>query len=165
MISLYELTEQYEGVLNLLYDGETSEQVILDTLESIDGEIEDKADNYAKIIKTMNAHAEAIEKEEKRLYSRRKALENRAQLLKSKLEENLRFIGKTKFKTALFSFNIQKNGGIQPMSITENIKEIPMKYLIVPDPVPDKQAIRELLKNKEVEWAKLEPYEESLRIR
>lgn len=165
MISLYELTEQYEGLLNLLYDGETSEQVILDTLESIDGEIEDKADNYAKIIETMNAHAEAIEKEEKRLYSRRNALENRAQLLKSKLEENLRFIGKTKFKTALFSFNIQKNGGTQPMSITENINEIPMKYLIVPEPVPDKQAIRELLKSKEVERAKLEPYGESLRIR
>ncbi|MBO1683294.1 siphovirus Gp157 family protein, partial [[Clostridium] scindens] len=50
---LYELTEQYDGVMNLLYDGETDEQTILDTLESIEGEIEDKADNYAKIIKNM----------------------------------------------------------------------------------------------------------------
>ena len=52
-MKLYELTEQYDGVMNLLYDGETDEQTILDTLEAIEGEIEDKADNYAKIIKTM----------------------------------------------------------------------------------------------------------------
>ena len=32
---LYELTEQYDGVMNLLYDGETDEQTILDTLESV----------------------------------------------------------------------------------------------------------------------------------
>jgi chromatin segregation and condensation protein Rec8/ScpA/Scc1 (kleisin family) len=165
MSNLYELTEQYEEILNLLYDGETDEQTILDTLESIDGEIEDKADNYAKLIKSMKADAEAIKKEEERLYARRKSLENRAASLKDRLEENLRFIGKTSFKTALFSFNIQKNGGKQPLTITENIDDIPMKYLIQLNPVPDKEAIRELLASKEVEWAKLEPYGESLRIR
>lgn len=46
-MNLYELTEQYDEVMSLLYDNETDEQTILDTLESIDGEIEDKADNYA----------------------------------------------------------------------------------------------------------------------
>ena len=40
-MNLYELTEQYDEVMSLLYDGETDEQTILDTLESIDGEIED----------------------------------------------------------------------------------------------------------------------------
>ena len=35
-MKLYELTEQYEEVINLLYDGETDEQTILDTLESIE---------------------------------------------------------------------------------------------------------------------------------
>lgn len=37
-----------------------------------------------------------------------KAEENRAQLLKDRLEEVMRETGKTKFKTQLFSFNIQK---------------------------------------------------------
>ena len=45
MSSLYELTDQYNDILNMLYDGETDQQIIFDTLESIDGEIEDKADN------------------------------------------------------------------------------------------------------------------------
>jgi len=164
-MKLYELTEHYEDILNMLYDGETDEQVILDTLESIEGEIEDKADNYAKMIKNMLSDAEAIKQEEERLYGRRKALENRSALLKSTLQKNLEFIGKTKFKTELFSFNVQANGGKQPLTITENLDEIPGKYLIPLPPVPNNEAIRELLGNKEVEWAHLEPRGKSLRIR
>ena len=76
--ALYELTEQYEEVLNLLYDGETDEQTILDTLESIEGEIEDKADNYARIIKNLSAEAEMVKTEADRLNRRRKSLEDRA---------------------------------------------------------------------------------------
>ena len=164
-MKLYELTEQYDGVMNLLYDGETDEQTILDTLESIEGEIEDKADNYAKIIKTMTAEEEAIKSEEDRIHKRRMTLENRAKWLKDTLQANLEFIGKTKFKTELFSFSVSSNGGKQPLVITDNLGEIPGKYLIPQDPVVDKDAVRELLKDKEVEWAKLEPYGKHLNIR
>lgn len=162
---LYELTEAYEDIMNLLYDGETDEQTILDTLESIEGEIEDKADNYAKIIKSMLADAETIKKEEDRLHGRRMSLEGRAGWLKDTLQANLEFIGKTKFKTELFSFSVSQNGGKQPLTITENIEEIPGKYLIPRNPVVNKDAVRELLKEKEVEWARLEPYGRHLNIR
>ena len=53
MSNLYQLTNDYETVLNMLYDEDADEQMILDTLEAIEGEIEDKADNYAKIIKEL----------------------------------------------------------------------------------------------------------------
>ena len=165
MSSLYELTEQYSAVQDMLYDGETDIQVIFDTLESIEGEIEDKADNYAKLIKSLKADADAIGAEKERLAQRQAALENRVKRLKEHLQENLQFIGKTKFKTALFSFSIQSNGGFQPMEITDNIDEIPGKYLIPQPPVPNKNAIRELLKDKEVEWAHFEPRGKHLEIR
>lgn len=165
MSRLYELTEIYEDILNMLYDGETDEQLVFDTLDSIEGEIEDKADNYAKIIKILTGDAAVIKQEEERLYARRKAYENNVRRLKDTLQENLEFIGKTKFKTALFSFNIQANGGKQPLTITENVDEIPGKFLIPQPPVPNNEAIRELLADKEVEWAHLEPRGKSLRIR
>lgn len=164
MSSLYELTEQYEGIRMMLYDGETDEQTILDTLESIDAEIEEKADNYAKIIQDMKSSIEILKAEEERLKARRKRLEAREDLLKTQLEENMRFIGKTSFKTALFSFNIQSNGGLQPLEIGM-ISDIPMRFLIQQDPVPDNKKIREYLKEHEVEWARLLPRGESLRIR
>lgn len=164
-MKLYELTEQYDEVINLLYDGETDEQTILDTLESIEGEIEDKADNYAKIIKTMLAEAEAIKAEEERIHRRRMTIENRAKWLKDTLQANLEFIGKTKFKTVLFSFSVVSNGGVQPLAISENLGDIPNKYLIQQDPVVDKDAVRKLLEEKEVEWAHFEPSGRHLNIR
>ena len=165
MNTLYELTDQYQSIMDMLYDGETDEQLVMDTLESIDGEIEDKADNYAKIIRMMLADAEILKDEETRLYARRKSLEMRAQRMKDNLQANLEFIGKTKFKTALFSFSVAKNGGKQPLEITENLGEIPGKYLIPQPPVPDKEAIRQLLAEKEVDWAHLAPYGKHLNIR
>lgn len=164
-MKLYELTEQYEELYNMLYDEEIDEQTIFDTAGGLEGEIEEKADNYAKIIFSMKADAEAIKREESRLYAKRVALENRAQHLKDMLQANLEFIGKTKFKTELFSFSVQKNGGLQPLTITENLDEIPGKYLIPQPPKVNTDAVRKLLEGKEVEWAHLEPRGRSLRIR
>ena len=44
MGTIYELTENYEAIEALLCDEEVDEQTVLDTLEAIEGEIEDKAD-------------------------------------------------------------------------------------------------------------------------
>lgn len=164
-ISLYELTEQYETVLDMLYDPEVDEQTVLDTLEGIEGEIEAKADNYAKLIAAMGADVKALKEQEERMGARRRSLESRIAGLKRNLQANLEFIGKTKFKTALFTFSIAANGGKQPLTITDNLGDIPGKYLIPQPPVPNKDAIRELLEQKEVEWAHLEPRGKSLRIR
>ena len=162
---LYELTEQWDAVFNMMEDGETDEQVILDTLEAIEGEIEYKADNYARIIRNLQANVSALKAEEERLFQRRKSAENHIQRLKDTLQANLEFIGKTKFKTDLFSFSVAKNGGKQPLSITDNLDEIPGKYLIPQPPKVNNDAVRELLKDKEVDWAHLEPYGRHLNIR
>ena len=164
-MKLYELTEQWDAVFNMLEDGETDEQVIFDTLESIEGEIEDKADNYAKMIRNLQASVDVLKAEEERLYQRRKSTENHIQRLKDNLQANLEFIGKTKFKTDLFSFSVSQNGGKQPLSITDNLDEIPGKYLIPQPPKVDNDAVRELLKEKSVDWAHLEPYGRHLNIR
>lgn len=164
MVNLYELAEQYDEIRRMIYDEDVEDQVIYDTLESLDGEFEEEADNSAKLIRELKLAAELIRTEEERLYARRKRMDAMINLLKSRLEENMRFIGKTSFKTALFSFNIQANGGLQPLEIGM-ISDIPMRFLIQQDPVPDNKKIREYLKEHEVEWARLLPRGESLRIR
>ena len=164
-MKLYELTEQFLALQDLVYDPEVDDQVLQDTMDGLWGEIEEKADGYAKIIKGMQGDIEALKEEENRLAARRKALENRQQALKSNLEANMREMGKTKFKTALFSFNIQKKGGLQPLVIDGLLEDIPGKYLVPQPPVPNNEAIRKLLDEKQVDWAHLEPRGESLRIR
>lgn len=164
-MKLYELTEEYAALQEMCYDPEADEQTLRDTMEAVWGEIEDKADGYAKIIMGMKADIEILKAEETRLNARRKRLEERAKWLKDTLEANMREIGMTKFKTALFSFNIQKNGGLEPLVIDGNIDDIPGRFLIPQPPVPDNEKIRRLLAEKQVEWAHLEPRGESLRIR
>ena len=145
MSNLYQLTNNYETVLNMLYDEDADEQMILDTLETIEGEIEDKADNYAKIIKELEAKQSARKEEAKRLTESAKVFENRVKALKSNLFNSMKATGKTKFATDLFSFNIAKNGGKQPLTIDGEVPEEYTKAVIEND--TDK--IRQALENGE----------------
>lgn len=108
MSTLYELTEQWAAVLYLAEEGADAE-AIENALADISGEIEDKADGYAKIIKELEGQAEIAKMEKERLYSRETAFKNSAKNMKTRLEEAMVLCGKPKFKTELFSFNIQKN--------------------------------------------------------
>ncbi len=166
MNALYRISDEWNIVIDMLYDEEMDEQTILDTLEALEGEFEVKADNYAKIYKSLKADAEAAKQEAQRLQARSASFENRAKWIKDTLEANMKTIGKTKFKTALFSFNIQKNGGLQPLVIDElDVKKLPAEYLIPQDPLPNNEKIRQLLEAQQVSWAHLGPRGESLRIR
>lgn len=109
MASLYELTGQMEYLKELLEDPEVEEQVVLETMESIEYEIEEKADGYAKIIRMLSSEVDTIDGEIEILSARKKALSNNVNRLKSSLTETMILLDKRKFKTPLFSFNIQKN--------------------------------------------------------
>ena len=161
MNTLYELTNAYETVLNMLYE-EDDEQMILDTLEGIEGEIEEKADNYAKIIRELEAKAKSRKEEAKRLTDNAKTLENKIKFLKDNLYNSMKITGKTKFSTDLFTFNIAKNGGKQALTIDG---EVPAEYTkTITENDVDK--IRQALENGEnLSFAHLEDRGESLRIK
>ena len=145
---LYELSEQYEILEQMLYDGETDEQTIRDTMEAIFGEFEDKAESYAIIITGMKADIEALKSEESRLNARRTSLENRQKALKTTLMENMKAIGKTKIKTPLFTISVAKNGGQEPLVIDGAIDDIPGRFLIPQPPKVNGDAVRALLSER-----------------
>nr|DAE28662.1 MAG TPA: resistance protein [virus sp. ctmTa7] len=174
MANIYDLTGEFLQLLDMLEDEEVDEQVIMDTLESVECEIEDKADGYAKIIKSLESDINGFQKEIERLTSRKKTYENRIKWLKQNLELCMRAIGKKKFTTNLFSFNIQKNGGKRKLTIDVDIKNIPEEYRIKQPDAVDGEKLREYLKENGLEgkdgsinceWCHLEPQGESLRIR
>lgn len=149
-------------LLEWLEDEENIEDsAIMDTIKAIDEDLEDKADNYAKIIKELKAEAKKFEAEKKRLEDRQKAMENRAKLLNKHLYDSMKLTGKTKFKTGLFSFGIQKNGGLQPIEI--DAKNVPDEYMLKE---PDNAKIRQALKEgKELPFVTLKEYGDHLVIR
>lgn len=162
MSNLYQLTNDYENVLNMLYDEDMDEQMILDTLESIEGEIEDKADGYAKIIKELESKRDARKTEAKRLNDSASVFDNRIKNLKQNLFNTMKQTGKTKFATDLFSFNIVKNGGKQSLTIDGKVPKEYTKTIIENDTDKIRQALEE---GKNLPFAHLEPRGESLRIK
>ena len=162
MASLYELTGDYLRAYDLIDTEEYDEDMLMEILEELNDDIEVKAEGYAKVMKNLSAEAEALKKEEERLYARRKAKENAVSRMKKSLQEAMEATGKTKFKTELFSFNIQANA--PSVMLHKDPVEIPAEYQKVTIEA-DKTAIKEALKRGEqLDFASLEQ-SASLRIR
>ena len=146
MVSLYELTEEYLQLLKMAEDPEIDEEVLADTLEGLGGEIEIKADSYAKVIRQLTADLEGLKAEIDRLTVWKKTIDNNIDRMKRSLEVAMIATGKTKFKTDLFSFVIQKNTPSVIIDM-EDIKKIPKEYLIDQDPKIDKTKIKNDINN------------------
>jgi len=146
--SLYQLTESFITVLDNIPE-DVDQQTINDTLEAIDGAIEEKAYNIVAYSKWLDSQAKGIAAEEKRLADRRKAFENRSKSIKTYLQGNMERIGKTKIEHELFTISLQDNPGA--VQINDD-KVIPAKYLtIIPESyVPDKKAIAAAIKAGEI---------------
>ena len=161
MSNLYKLNQNYQELLNMLYQDDTDEQMILDTLESIEGEIEDKADGYAKIIRELEAMRDAKKEEMYRQQDGAKRLDNRINFLKQNLFNVMKQTGKTKFATDLFTFRIQKNGGKRALTIDGEVPEEYTRIVIENDTDKIRQALEQ---GEKLPFAHLEAQGESLRI-
>ncbi|RWR06715.1 siphovirus Gp157 family protein [Siminovitchia fortis] len=158
-MNLYELSTAYQQIQTMIEDGQEG---LEDTLESLNDAIEDKAVGYAKVMKNLEAQANAIKDEEKRLAERRKSLENNIKRLKDSLEAAMISSDMKRIKTELFSFNIQKN---PPSVFVRSEKSIPEEYFIPQEPKLDKKALlADLKEGKEVPGVEIRQ-SEGLRIR
>ena len=164
-MNLYELTANYLALQQMIEDPEADMQMINDTMEAIDGDIEDKADGYAKMIKNMEASIVAIKAEQDRLTARKNLLDLGIKTLKKNLEASMIATGKRKFKTDLFSFSIQKNGGKAPVILdVADTSELPDELVRIKEE-PDMEAIRNMLDKGECKFAHYGERGEGLRIK
>lgn len=163
MSALYEITGDYLRLLDMLEEGdEIDRRTILDTLEGIEGEFEEKADNYARIIRDLESEARKYKDEADRMQEKARALSNNGKKMRACLYESMKATEKTKFKTELFSFCIRKNGGKRPVRLIDG-KRVPKRYMKM---VPDDEAIREALESGEkLRFAVLEEHGDHLLIR
>lgn len=155
--TLYELTELYTNLMDLDLEDEQVKQA----LEDIDEKIEVKADNIAKLIRGLEGQKDICKAEEERIYKRRKSVENRIENLKEYLKATMIATDKRKFKTDLFSFNIQKNRASLKILDEEKVPEEYVEY--------DRKVLKDKLKKAiaeglEVDYAEL-TQTESLRVR
>lgn len=146
MASIYELTDDFLRIQDMMEDPELDPQTLADTFEAVDGELELKAESYAKVMKNLEGDLAGIKAEIDRLTAKKRAIENNIKNMKATLQSVMEVTGKTKFKTELFSFGIQKNA---PSVVIDEqyIENIPEEYLKFREPEINKIAIKDAINN------------------
>ena len=163
MNTLYEITGRYLQLLEMMQEDEDlDQQILMDTLESIEGELEVKADGYARIIKELEADSEKYEREAKRMQAVASSRKKKADQLKKMLYESMKETGIKRMQTDLFCFSIRGNGGLKPMVIMTDA-EIPEEYT---EKIPDNKKIRDALERGiDLPFAALKERGEHLQIK
>lgn len=163
-MNLYELTGAYKALETAIALNPDVDE-FQEELAKINDDIETKADNYAKLIRNLEGDVEAINSELSRLQGAKQTKVNAINRLKENLMESMKETGKTKFKTELFSFGVQKNGGVAPLELTVKPEELPQEFQKVTIEA-DNKALREYINSTgDLSYAVLKDRGESLRIR
>lgn len=160
-MKLYEITGEILELLTMAEDLELDQKMIRDTMEGLDFEFEEKAEAYAKVVKTLEMDIAGLDEEIQRMTKRKATIKNNIDRLKRSLEGAMIATGKRKFKTPLFGFGIQKNP--PSLNVLDETK-IPAEFWIEQQPKLDKKAALAYVKENKVDWAELSQTE-SLRIR
>lgn len=164
---LYEITGDILALQEMLESEVDDVTIITDTLEGVQGEYEFKLESYCKVIKNLEADAEALKNEAKRLTDRRKVLENNIDRLKKAMFDSMKATNTPKVKGQLFTVSIQKNGGKVPVIMADNVdlSKLPDELVNVVES-PNLEVIREWLETgNAVEGFSLGERGESLRIK
>lgn len=157
-MKLYELAMNYRALMEAIDNDELPEEAIADTLEAVTGEIEDKADNIACMLKSLDAEIVAIRAEEICLAERRKVKENAKERIKQYLSDMLLGIGIDKVETARNKITFRKSESVEVDEsfvqwAWENHKD---DLLTFTDPKANKTEIKKALKaGAEIEGARI----------
>lgn len=138
-MKLYELTGAFNEIFNMLEsDDELNYQALEDTLQAIEGAIEEKAGGIAKMIKSLEAQAEGFDKEAKRLADKKRTVENKIKWLKDYLLQTMEATVKDKIQTDIGTVRRQKSpAGVSVI----DPQQIPQNYWYTPEPELDKKLV------------------------
>jgi hypothetical protein len=146
-MNIYELTTECHTLAVLLDTDEISDELRVKA-EALQQEIllfliPEKVESYCHVIARMQADAELLHAEEKRLADRRRVRENTVTRLKSTLQDALAAADCRKLAAGKWTVGIQASP--PSVEITDE-SQIPKSYYIPVEPRLDKAGIRDALK-------------------
>lgn len=160
-MNLFELTENYVKFFTEFENADEVTEEMQKMADNLNVEIEKKCDNYAKMIRNLEADVEAFKNQEKIFNEKRKIAENKVKWLKQNLQTSMELQNRKKVKTDLFSFNIQKNAPSLEITNENNIDD---SYYIVERKLDKRALLGDIKEGLIVDGVELKQTE-SLRIR
>lgn len=164
MASLHEITDKHRELMTLAETDEDMAQAVADTMESIEGEFEDKALSLMAVMDNIGESIPAIDAEIARLTARKKTIVNKQESMKNYLKMNMEASGIKKITCPLFTITLAKGRDIVQI---DDVDKIPADYLnIKTSYAPMKKEILAALKEGEIiEGATLTKSENTIRIK
>ncbi len=168
--TLRDLAGEYAEVMAMVNDPDVDRQVVIDTLEGIEGELEVKAQGYGMVMRNIKFEIAGLTAKEKylkdltaqvkrekdRLQGHYDGMEDRmtAALIATGLDEKGIDAGE-------FGFKLVNAGGDRALEI---VGEVPQEYMKV-TVEPDNAKIKEYLKDNTCKWARLLPRKKVLKVK
>lgn len=146
---LYELAKKYQKILEMAGDEDVFDgDLIRDSLDSVEGSLEEEIINLLKVVKEIDVNVQAIGEEIERLQKRKRSFQDAQKEIKRQISEVMIATDTKKIKNETFTVWIQKSG------IKANVYDVdslPDKFKKV-KVEPDIKAIKEEWKEKHAEW-------------
>ena len=159
-MKLHELSEDYKR----LQDEDLPAEVIQDTLEAIEGEIQIKGENIALLVQNWDSDIQVLKEYKAKLDVKIKERQNRIEWLKNYLRGNMEATEIKKIECPLFTINCVVGREIVQI---DDENAIPDEYVTVKViTTPDKKKLLEALKDGEtILGASLTRSKSSIRIK
>lgn len=136
MTALYQIANDFAK----LSESDMEPELIADTLDGIEWELEAKVEQILAVCKNEQAYADALKEESKRLLERSKATENRISSMKSYVASSLETAGKKSIKAGIHQVTIRAPS--KSVEITD-ASAIPPEFVEYDTVIkPDKLAIK-----------------------
>ncbi len=160
-MNLFELTENYVKFFTMLEEVDEITEELEEMANNLNIAIEEKSDNYVKMIKNLDADVEAYKNQEKIFNKKRKTAENKISWLKKNLQSSMEQTGRKKVETELFTISIQKNTPSLDITSEENIGD---EYYKVERTLNKKDLLKDIKEGLIIDGVGIKQ-SESLRIR
>lgn len=153
--SLFNITGQWLELKDMLCectDDTELEQVIKDSLEGVQGELEVKAANYIYVIQQIEMEADRAEQLEYEWSMKKKIRRSNVARLKQALKDVMTVTDQPELRAGDYTLKIVKNGGVAPI-IYDDESAIPQSLMRIKYE-KDAKLIREYLaEHPETTWA------------
>lgn len=155
-MKLYDIAEIYENLENI-----DDEVAVATAMDGVEAALEEKLESTAKVIRNLEAEAEALEAEEKRLKARKTAVRNRIADIKGYVKENLEAMGKDKVEAGIFKWSLQNS---PPKLVVTDETIIPLKFFEIERTLMKNELKRVILSGRNINGAEI-VREKHLRLR
>lgn len=155
MKTLYDISNEYKELLDLMQSAEVDEETIQDTIEStgLKDDFRNKIDGYLYVIDDLEASNDRIKNEEKRLAERRRMQEKNIRKMKDMLTDTMQLLDIQKERTDRYTVWVQNN----PVKLNiEDEQFIPKEFYEEQQPKLNRKKLTEYIKEgKEIKGVEL----------